>query len=133
MTTPSELDFEGLRMYASVDAIDAYLFVAISSGFAEFEVQIRLAEKDLHVLRTDSERSAFLQAALHHPFQLRETALSEMEQRRYLDIILHSSVAEVEAFLTALDHGPANGAISNMMRITRRRDQQSMRSGTWFA
>jgi len=120
-------------MYATVDAIDTCLFVSISSGFAEFEVQVRLAEKDLHVLRNDSERSAFLQAALHHPFQLQETALSEIEQRRYLDIILHSPVAEVEAFLTALDHGPANGAISNMMRITQSRDQQTMRSGTWFA
>ena len=133
MTTTSEFDFEGLRMYAVVDAIDACLFLSISSGFAEFEVQVRLTEKDLNVLRADPERSAFLQAALHHPFQLRETALSEVEQRRYLDIILHSSVPEVEVFLTALDHGSANGAISNMMRITRSRDQQTMRSGTWFA
>ena len=132
MTTPSKLDLEGLRMYAAVDANGASLFMSIASGFADFEVEVPLEEKDLHVLRTDSERSAFLQAALHHPFQFKETALSGSEQRRYLDIILHSPVAEVEAFLTALDHGSANGAISNMLRITRGRDQQAMRSGKWF-
>ena len=133
MTTPSEFDFEGLRMYAAVDENSATLFVSIASGFADFEVKVPLKEKDLQVLRTDPERSAFLQAALHHPFQLRETALSEIEQRKYLDIILHSPSAEVEAFLTTLDHGSANGAISNMLRITRGRNQQAMRSGKWFA
>lgn len=120
-------------MHAVVDATGASLFVSVASGFAEFEVKVSLVEKDLQVLRTDSERSAFLQAALHHSFQLRETALSEIEQRRYLDIILHSPVADVESFLTTLDHGLANGAISNMLRITRGRNQQAMRNGAWFA
>ena len=120
-------------MHVAVDATGASLFISIASGFAEFEVKVPLQEKDLKALRTDSERSAFLQAALHHPFQLRETALSEIEQREYLDVILHSPAAEVEAFLTTLDHGSANGAISNMLRITRGRNQQAMRSGKWFA
>jgi hypothetical protein len=133
MTTPSEFEFEGLRMRAAVDATGASLFVSIASGFAEFEVKVPLAEKDLQVLQTDSKRSAFLQAALHQPFQLRETALSEIEQRKYLDIILHAPVADVEAFLTTLDHGLANGAISNMLSITRGRNQQALRSGAWFA
>lgn len=133
MTIQSEFEFEGLRMHAAVGATSASLFLSIASGIADFEVKIPLANKDLQVLRTDSERSAFLQAALHHPFQLQETALSEIEQQRYLDIILHSPVADVEAFLTTLDHGLANGAISNMLRITRGRNQQAMRSGTWFA
>ncbi len=133
MTTLSEFIFEGLRMYVAVDATGASLLVSIASGFAEFDIKVPLQEKDLKVLRTDSERSAFLQAALHHPFQLRETALSEIEQRKYLDVILHSPVAEVEAFLTVLDHGSANGAISNMLRITRGRNQQAMRGGKWFA
>lgn len=133
MTTPSEFEFEGLQMRTAVDANGASLFVLISSGFADFEVKVPLEEKDLQVLQTDSERSAFLQAALHQPFQLRETVLSEIEQRRYLDIILHSPVTDVEAFLTTLDHGLANGAISNMLRITRGRNQQVLRSGAWFA
>jgi hypothetical protein len=133
MTAPSEFDFDGLRMYASVDAAGASLFISIASGHAEFEVKVPLAEKDLQVLRTNTERSALLQAALHHPFQLRETALSEVEQRGYLDIILHAPVADVEAFLTSLDQGLANGAISSMLRITRGRNLQAMRSGAWFA
>lgn len=133
MMTPNVFDFDELRMYASVDDDGASLFVSIASGFADFEVRVPINEKDLQVLQTDSERLALLQAALHHPFQLRQTALSEIEQRKYLDIILHSSVAEVETFLTTLDHGSANGAISNMMRITRGRNHQTMRSGRWFA
>ncbi|MDH4427778.1 MAG: hypothetical protein QE495_15090 [Acidovorax sp.] len=133
MTSPNDFDFDGLRMYVSVDENGTGLFVSIASGFVDFEVRVPLNEKDLQVLQTDSERSAFLQAALHQPFQLRQTALSEIEQRKYLDIILHSSVAEVETFLTTLDHGSANGAISNMLRITRGRNQQTMRSGRWFA
>jgi hypothetical protein len=132
MKTSSEFIFEGLRMYVAVDANGARLFVSIASGFADFEVKVPLNEQDLQVLRTDSERSEFLQAALHHPFQLRETSLSEIERRRYLDIILHSSVVDVEAFLTTLDHGSANGAITNMLRITRGKNQQTMRSGKWF-
>jgi hypothetical protein len=132
MKTSSELIFEGLRMYVAADTNGANLFVSISSGFADFEVKIPISELDLKVLRTDSERSAFLHAALHHPFQLRETSLSEIEQQRYLDVILHCSVVDVESFLTALDHGSANGAISNMLRITRGRNPQTMRSGKWF-
>ena len=120
-------------MYVALDAKGARLFVTIASGFAEFEINISIEEQDLTVLRTNAERSAFLQAALHHPFQLRETELCEVEQRRYLDIILHSPVAEVEAFLTTLDHGSGNGAISNMLRITRGRYQKVMRGGKWFA
>lgn len=119
-------------MYVVIDAKGASLFISIASGFAEFEVKVPLAEKDLVVLRTNSERTAFLQAALHHPFQLRSTVLSESEQRRYLDVILHSPVADVEEFLTTLDHGSANGAISNMLRITQGWDQRAMRNGTWF-
>lgn len=133
MKTSSEIVFEALRMYIALESSGARLFVSIASGFADFEVTLPLSDKDLQVFRTDSERPALFQAALHHPFQLRETALSETEQRRYLDIILHSPVAEVEAFLTTLDHGSANGGISNMLKITSGRDQQSMRRGTWFA
>lgn len=132
MTTRHEINFDGLGMYAFVDEDSTSLCVLIASGFADFEVRIRLNEKDLRVLQTDSERAAFLQAALHQPFQLRQTALTEIEQRKYLDIILHASVAEVERFLTVLDHGVANGAISNMLRMTRGRDQQTMRNGRWF-
>ena len=133
MKTPNELAFDKLRMYASVDENGASLFVSIASGFVDFEVRVLINNNDLQILKTDSERAAFLQAALHHPFQLRQTALSKIEQRKYLDTILHSSAAEVERFLTTLDHGSANGAISNMLKITLGRNQQTMRSGKWFA
>jgi len=114
-------------MYVVSSPTGTHLFVSIASGIAEFEVSVSLEERDLQVLLSDHERAAFLQAALHHPFQLRATALSESEQRRYLDVILHAREGDVEAFITALDHGPASGAISNMLRITQGRRRQDMR------
>ncbi|MEM6525948.1 MAG: hypothetical protein AAF693_19270 [Bacteroidota bacterium] len=108
------------------------LSLSIASGFVDFEITIPLAEKDFNVIQVDAERAAFLQAALHHPFQLKETSLSTKQQRNYLDVILHAPKAEVEKFLTEKDHGSANGAISNMTRITCSKDQTLMRKGQWF-
>jgi hypothetical protein len=132
MSMPKEIEFNDLGMYVVQSPTDANLFLSIASGHADFEVKVPLSDRDLQVLLEDHERAAFIQAALHHPFQLRSTALSEIEQRRYLDVILHAPKADVEAFLTDLDHGSANGAISNMLRITRGRNQQHMREGAWF-
>ena len=82
-------------------------------------------------MEADAERAAFLQAALHHPFQLKETNLDLVEQRQYLDTILHAPKNETEEFLTRLDR-IANGAISNMVRITCGRELETMRNGIWF-
>lgn len=108
------------------------LELAIASGHAVFSVTISLAERDYDVIKNDKERAAFLQAALHDPFQLRTTWLDESEQRKYLDVILHAPESVVEAFLTEKDHGRAHGAISNMIRITCKKDQSILRSGRWF-
>ena len=75
---------------------------------------------------------ALLQAALHRPFQLQETALDKSEQRYYLDKILHANESKVNTFLTELDHGQANGAISNMVRKASDRDIENLRNGDWF-
>ena len=85
------------------------------------------------MIKADSERAALLQAAFHDPFQLKKNNLNLVEQRYYLDIILHSSKETVEEFLTAKDHGEAHGSISNMMRITCGRDQSLLRAGKWFS
>ena len=108
------------------------LEIYIESGHMNFETTIEIQEKDFEVLKSDLERASLLHAAIHHPFQLKETALSKEEQRMYLDIILHGQNQEVENFLTKQDHGDANGAISNMLRITCKRDQNSLREGRWF-
>jgi hypothetical protein len=128
----TEVKFEELRMLASsCDGVYS-LEIAIASGFADFFVTIPLSRIDFEVIGGDKQRAAFLQAALHDPFQLKATALGAAEQRRYLNIILHGSESDVEAFLTEKDHGIANGAISNMVYMTCGKEQSLMRQGKWF-
>jgi hypothetical protein len=127
-----ELKFDELYMLAIVDAGKYVLELWVSSGHMDYAVTVELEQRDFEVLAKDSERAAFLQAALHHPFQGGKMALSKEVQREYLDIILHATKPEVEMYLTNKDHGSANGSISNMVRITKHRDQSLMRQGKWF-
>ena len=129
----SKKNFDHLRMIAESTEEESKLTIWIESGFASFDIVIPITEQDFHILETDGERAAFLQAAFHEPFQLKKNNLTSEEQREYLDIILHSSKEKVEKFLTEKDHGKAHGGISNMMRITCGRDQKLLRSGKWFA
>ncbi|MFQ1689573.1 hypothetical protein ACK39A_13525 [Aeromonas veronii] len=128
-----KIKYDALRMQASFCDGVYSLNISITSGFADFVVTIPLSRPDFEVIEKDIERAAFLQAALHEPFQLRATALDEVELRRYLDVILHGSKLYVEDFLTQKDHDVANGAISNMVRITCGREQSLMRQGKWFS
>ena len=127
-----EIDFKSLRMSILSDNGKHSLLLSVDSSFVSFEVTIGLTKEDIAVIDTENERATFLQAALHHPFQLKETWLDTGEQRYYLDKILHSPKPEVEAFLTEIDHGEANGAISNMVHITCGKDQGILRKGQWF-
>ncbi len=128
----SKTIFENPRMTIFYEKGEHSLSLSVESGFVGFDVTIPLTDRDVAVIETENERAAFLQAALHHPFQLRETRLENAEQRYYLDKILHSPKSEVEAFLTEIDHGTANGAISNMVHITCGKDQGILRKGQWF-
>jgi len=103
----SKIIFENLRMTILSGNGKHSLSLCVESGFVGFEVTIPLTEQDFAVIETENERAAFLQAALHHPFQLKET-------------------------LTEMDHGAANGAISNMVHITCGKDQALLRRGQWF-
>ncbi|KQB06576.1 hypothetical protein [Vibrio metoecus] len=127
-----KVKFQNLRMIALEKDGNYSLDISVASGFAEFYVVVPLNKLDFEVIASDERRATLLQAAMHHPFQLRDTALSENEQRKYLDVILHAPEPEVENFLTELDHGSANGAISNMVRITAKSEYQSLRNGNWF-
>lgn len=128
-----EIVFRDLRMLASSRNGVHSLEISIASGFADFVATVALKKEDFEVIESDKQRAVLLQAALHQPFQLASTAPNAVEQRLYLDIILHGSVADVEGFLTEKDHGVANGAISNMVRITCGKDQTLMRQGHWFS
>lgn len=127
-----EIEFQNLRMTALEKNGDYSLSLSIASGFVDYNVTIRLERCDFEIITTDEWRATLLQAAMHNPFQLRHTALTENEQRKYLDIILHARESLVEPFLTELDHGQANGAISNMVSITSKTEYQSLRNGNWF-
>lgn len=125
-----QIKFDDLRMIATSDE-NYSLNICIASGAVSFDVSIKLNPQDFAVIEKDYERAALLQAAFHYPYQLSTTFLSEKEQRHYLDIVLHGSKLAVEAFLTEKDHD-ANGAISNMLRMTFHRDIAELRKGHWF-
>ncbi|MGH1485461.1 MAG: hypothetical protein ACRBCI_04520 [Cellvibrionaceae bacterium] len=127
-----EIKYNNLRMVATASDGEYSMALAVASGFADFVVTVAIDQRDFDVISKDEERTAFLCAAFHHPFQLKKTALNEAEQRHYLDVILHASASDVENFLTEKDHSDANGAISNFVKITTEREQYLMRKGKWF-
>ena len=127
-----KIKFTNLRMEASFLEGKYSLEICIESGFIDFTINIDLKKQDFEVIEKNSERATLLHAVFHHYFQLKETSLGLEEQRKYLDIILHSKKSEVEDFLTKIDLGNANGTISNMIRITCNKDQSLLRQGNWF-
>ena len=128
----SQINFDNLWMSITSNDNAYSLSFLVTSGFVDYEVTISITKSDFEVIKNDSQRTAFLQAALHHPFQLQKTRLNDAEQRHSLDMILHAPITETEAFLTELDNGEANGAISNMVRITCGKEQFNMQQGHWF-
>jgi hypothetical protein len=108
------------------------LDMLVASGHFDRNCTFPITERHLEALR-DDERYLFLFAALHQPFQLSETELTPAEVTRYLDTILLAPENEVERFLTDLDHGRANGAISNLVHLCSGTDAAVMRAGRWFA
>ncbi|RXV69534.1 hypothetical protein D1006_31335 [Burkholderia stabilis] len=105
--------------------------IDIESGHASFHREFPVDRDAVRVLRDDAERYYFLFAALHHPYQLRATNLSDAERERYFSTILFAGRDEVEAFLTQLDRG-SNGAVSNLLRIFTQADYGQLRAGRWF-
>ncbi|MGS0891531.1 hypothetical protein ACVBGC_03070 [Burkholderia stagnalis] len=105
--------------------------IDIESGHASFFREFPIESDAVRVLRDDVERYYFLFAALHHPYQLSATNLSDAERERYFNIILFADRDDVEAFLTQLDRA-GNGAVSNLLRIFTRADLGLLRAGRWF-
>ena len=124
--------FYDLRMLAKVENGVYILDISVESGFAEYSVLIDINAQDFEVIENDKYRAVLLKAALHQPFQLKETVLDKGEQRHYLDIILHADESKVNVFLTKLDHGQAYGAISNMVRKVSNKDVERLWKGDWF-
>lgn len=108
------------------------LLLLVDSRVISYYVPIGLTNEDYETLKQDEERAAFLQAALHCPYQLEITKLSKEELRHYLDVILHAPKVEVESFLTKKDRGAANGAISSMLSGNCDKDLSIMRRDHWF-
>jgi hypothetical protein len=129
------LELDKRKQFASMvfrynDRLELDMLVA--SGHWDRNCTFPITERHLEALR-DDERYLFLFAALHQPFQLPETELTPAEVTRYLDTILLAPENDVELFLTDLDHGRANGAISNLVHICSGADAAVLRAGRWFA
>ena len=105
--------------------------IYIESGHASFHRDFPVEPDAVRVLRDDAERYYFLFAALHHPYQLSATNLSDAERERYFSTILFAGRDEVEAFMTALDRA-SNGAVANLLRIFTQADYRQLRAGRWF-
>jgi hypothetical protein len=105
--------------------------IDIESGHASFHRDFPVDSDALRVLSDDAERYYFLFAALHHPYQLSATNLSDAERERYFSTILFAGRDEVEAFMTACDRA-SNGAVANLLRIFTQADYRQLREGRWF-
>ncbi|MDN7429312.1 hypothetical protein [Burkholderia sp. AU45388] len=105
--------------------------IYIESGHASFYRDFPVDLEVVRVLRDAAERYYFLFAALHHPYQLSATNLSDAERGRYFSTILFAGRDEVEAFMTALDRA-SNGAVANLPRIFTQADYRQPREGRWF-
>ncbi|QQK04251.1 hypothetical protein JFN94_23045 [Burkholderia anthina] len=105
--------------------------IHIESGHASFHREFPVDPDAVRVLRDDAERYYFLFAALHHPYQLRATNLSDTECERYFGTILFADRDAVEAFMTECDRA-ANGAVANLLRIFTQADYRQLRAGRWF-
>lgn len=106
--------------------------IYVASGHFDRVERLPITEAHAEVLSVDPRRYWLLFTALHHPYQLVETRLDPEQLTNYLDTILFATPAVVEGFLTDLDHGSANGALSNLLRIVLNADHPQMRAGRWF-
>jgi hypothetical protein len=109
------------------------LHMLVASGHAGRSCVFPLTDRHLEAAQAEPDRYLFAYAALHHPFQLAKTELPPDEVGIYLDRILLAPEGEVETFLTDLDHGRANGALSNLVHLCSEASYERMRSGRWFA
>ncbi|MDR8031118.1 hypothetical protein KPA93_09625 [Burkholderia cenocepacia] len=105
--------------------------IHIESGHASFDRDFPVEPDAVRVLRDDAERYYFLFAALHHPYQLSATNLSDAERERYFGTILFAGRDEVEAFMTECDRA-SNGAVANLLSIFTQADYRQLREGRWF-
>ncbi|WP_176045785.1 hypothetical protein [Burkholderia sp. BCC1644] len=105
--------------------------IYIESGHASFYRDFPVDPDAVRVLRDDAERYYFLFAALHRPYQLSVTNLSDAERERYFSTILLAGRDEVEAFMSELDRA-SNGAVANLPRIFTQADYRQLRAGRWF-
>lgn len=103
------------------DGLEGLIYhMPVDSGVVSFVVDFPITQADVNVLSSSTLRAALLYGALHHPFQLRETRLSEDDVRRYFGLILHRPIEEVAAFLNPVNEASKSaihhlaGALSDL-------------------
>ncbi|KMT65135.1 hypothetical protein [Catenovulum maritimum] len=125
-----QVKFDNFDMIARNSNEEYSLLVRVAKGFADYTVEVPITEKDYAVISENKERAEFLYSVLHYIFQCDYKNLDHAQQS--LNIVLYEKDSVVESFLTELDHGKANGSISNLMRIICKREQSPMIQGKWF-
>lgn len=104
----------------------------VSSGVADFNVDLPITETDLAVLRADPVRAALAFAVLHEMGQTLRATGQKDQMVTALRHVLHAKGAELIPWLDARERA-ANGSISNLLRITEGADMQALRQGAWLA
>jgi hypothetical protein len=125
-----QVKFDNFDMIARNTNEGFSLLVRVARGHADFSVNVPIAKSDYIILSENKERAEFLYSALHYAFQCDYKDLGKA--REYINIVLYEKNGVVDSFLTELDHGKANGSISNLIRIICKRKQSPMRQGKWF-
>jgi len=102
----------------------------VESGFASLLFTFAITAEELAVLKTNEERYYFLFAILHRQYQMKNPRTAPKVDKHF-DLVLFGNIPDVERLLN-LRNSEGNGAVSNLVRITMKRDLEPMRNGKWF-
>lgn len=91
------------------DGADGLLYeMPVDSSFMSYAFSFPMTQADFDVLRSDPQRAALLYGALHHPFQLAATRLSDMQTAGLMQLVLHAPLDDVAAALNIRNRDSRN-------------------------
>jgi hypothetical protein len=103
----------------------------VACGHFDKSFRFRLDPAEFEILKADEERRYFLYALLHSQYQSKQMTASILTDESFQKVLLDDKNA-VEELLSTQDEA-SNRAVSNLVRILMKRDQQPMIAGIWFA
>ena len=102
----------------------------VACGHFDKQFKFSISVQEFEVLKADEERRYFLYALLHSQYQSCPMTGTVKTDDSFRDVLLGSEKS-VEQLLSAHDAG-SNFAVSNLVRILMKREQQPMIEGCWF-